>query len=54
MQQDNLESLWNYLQFIFRPQGMIPISTISNLQNYMIRSKQDREQANLESNFEQL
>ena len=54
MQQDNLESLWNWVKFIFRPQGMIPTFTSSNLQNYKIRSKQDREQATLESNFEQL
>ena len=45
MQQDILESLWNFLQFIFNHLSMILKLTKSNLPIYRDWFKQDREES---------
>jgi L-rhamnose mutarotase len=53
MQQDILESLWNFPQFIFKHLSMILKLTKSNMHNYIIWSRDSREQLFLELNLEQ-
>jgi hypothetical protein len=53
MQQDILESLWNFLQFVFNHLSMTLKSTKSNMHIYRNWSSDSREQPFLESNLEQ-
>jgi hypothetical protein len=52
MKQDILESLWNYLHFIFKHHSKIHKLNKSKLYIYRIWSWQDREQPILWPNFE--
>ena len=53
MQQDILESLWNFLQLIFNHIIMILKLTKSNIPIYRNWSPNDREQPFLKPNFKQ-
>ena len=54
MKQDILESLGNYLHFIFNHLSMILKLTKSNISIYRNWSKIDRKQPFLKPNFKQL
>jgi len=51
MQQDILESLWNFLQFMFNHISMILKLTKSNIPIYRNWSTIDKEQPFLKPNF---
>ena len=53
MQQDIMEILWNFIQFIFNDLRMILKLTKSNIPIYRNWSTIDREQPYLKPNFKQ-